>query len=45
MLTITAAEGAGDSADLTHDTAGTAGNVAITKTGANITVTGMSGGA
>lgn len=43
-LAIGAAEGAGDSADLTHKTPGPAGNVPITKTGANIAVTGMSGG-
>lgn len=30
--------------DLAHDLGGTRGNVAITKSGANITVTGMSGG-
>ena len=43
-LTIGAAEGTGDSADLTHQTLGVIGNVAITKTGANIAVTGMAGG-
>jgi len=43
-LTIGAAEGAGDSATLTHQTLGVIGNVAITKTGANIAVTGMTGG-
>lgn len=32
-------------ANLTADTAGTAGNVTITKVGTNITVTGMAGGA
>ena len=44
VLTIGAAEGAGDSATLTHQTLGVIGNAAITKTGANIAVTGMTGG-
>lgn len=43
-LDITAAPGAGDSADLTNDTVGAAGNVAITETGTNISATGMTGG-
>ncbi len=43
---ITAAAGAGDSADLTHGTAGDHGNIAITEVDANnmITLTGMAGG-
>lgn len=47
VIGITASAGAGDSADLTNDTPGTAGNVAITDPvdgGGAITVTGMSGG-
>jgi hypothetical protein len=44
-LTIDAEPGAGDSVDLTHDSVGDAGNVAITKSGGNITVSGMAGGA
>jgi len=44
-LGITAATAVGpDEIDLTNDTLGTAGNVAITKTGTDVTVTGMSGG-
>ena len=44
VLTIGAAEDSGDKATLTHQTLGVIGNVAITKTGANIAVAGMSGG-
>jgi hypothetical protein len=44
-LDISAAETTGDAAALTHETLGIIGNVPITKTGANITVTGMAGGA
>jgi hypothetical protein len=44
VLNIGAAEDSGDKATLTHQTLGVIGNVAITKTGANIAVVGMTGG-
>ncbi len=43
-LDVTAVAGVGNDADLTADGGGVDGNVAITKVGANITVTGMTGG-
>ena len=43
-VTATATDPASATINLTNDTAGAAGNVAITKVGAPITVTGMAGG-
>ena len=43
-LAVTANVGASDSATLTNDTAGVAGNVALSRVGSNIFLTGMTGG-